>query len=237
MTDKLDNKQNTHLTIHQMSDDDRPREKMLSKGKDSLSDAELIAILLGSGSSDESAVTLAQRILSSSDNDLNILGTRDINYFLSFKGIGTAKAISVLAAMELGRRRRLQQAISRTHIKDSMALFEIFQPILIDKPQEEFWMLQLNRHNDVIQNSRLSNGGTSSTLVDVKIALRTAIVNLADNVAFCHNHPSGTHHPSKEDDRITSNLCQAFKAAGIRVLDHIIVCGHTYYSYADSNRI
>jgi DNA repair protein RadC len=225
------------LTIKDWAEEDRPREKLLAKGIVSLSDAELIAIIIGSGNSNESAVELSKRILQSAVNNLNILGKFTVNDLQKFKGIGEAKAISIVAALELGRRRKKDDIAERMKIQSSNDVFEIFQPILADIPHEEFWVLLLNRSNRIIDKFRVSQGGVSGTVIDVRLILKPAIEKLASSVILCHNHPSGNNKPSDNDIAITQKTKEAAKFMDISVLDHIIVCEKNYYSFADEGVI
>ena len=184
--------ENTSFPIRHWSEDDRPREKLMSKGKSALSDAELIAILIGSGSRNETAVGLSQRILSTSENNLNKLGKLSLKQLTAFKGIGEAKAISIIAAMELGRRRRSEEPISLTKITSSRTVFEIMQPLIGDLPHEEFWVLYLNNSNNIIYKMQLSKGGITGTVVDVRLAFKVAVEHNATGMILCHNH-----HPER----------------------------------------
>ncbi len=223
----------TSFSIKHWSNDDKPREKLLSKGKSALSDAELIAILIGSGNRDESAVELSKRILSSTKNNLNDLGKVSINQLLKFKGIGEAKAISIVAAMELGRRRRAEETPLIAKISSSKTGFELLQPILGDLPHEEFWIVYLNNANKVIRKSQLSKGGITGTLVDVRLVLKQALEIGALALILAHNHPSGTLRPSAADKEITKKLITAANALDIKVLDHLIITDKDYFSFAD----
>lgn len=225
--------QSSSFSIKNWSQDDRPREKLLHKGKSTLSDAELVAILIGSGSRDESAVALCKRILASSNNNLNQLGKLSINQLMTFKGIGEAKAITIIAALELGRRRRGEDALKQEKITSSASAFELLQPILGDLPHEEFWIIYMNNSNKVIQKSQLSKGGITGTLVDVRLVLKTALEVGATGLLLAHNHPSGTLKPSTADKQITEKLKKAALSLDIKVLDHIIITETTYFSFAD----
>lgn len=222
-----------NLTIKSWAEDDRPREKLSSKGRNALSDAELIAILIGSGSRNESAVELSKKILASVNNNLSELGKLSITDLIKFKGIGDAKAITITAAMELGRRRKESESNKKEKITTSKDAFEILQPLLADLPHEEFWMLLLNRSNQVIKKENISRGGVAGTVVDAKIVFKSAIENLASGIILCHNHPSGNLKPSAEDIKLTKNLKEAGKILDIAVLDHIIIADKNYYSFAD----
>lgn len=192
-----------YTPINQWAEDDRPREKLLLKGKSVLSDSELLAILIGSGSRNESAVQLCQRILKSVDANLNQLGKLSISQLVQFKGIGEAKAISIIAALELGRRRREEDVIERKKITSSKAVFDIMQPIIGELPHEEFWVLYLNNSNKVIHKTQISKGGITGTVVDTRIVFKTAFENHATSIILCHNHPSGKLEPSEPDKQIT----------------------------------
>jgi DNA repair protein RadC len=222
-----------NFPITHWSEDDKPREKLMLKGKSALSDAELIAILIGSGSRSESAVDLSKRILSSVDNNLNALGKLSISQLMSFKGIGEAKAISIIAAMELGRRRRVEDAVELIKITSSKKIFEIMQPIIGELPHEEFWIVYLNNSNKVISKSQLSKGGITGTLVDVRLVFKTALEMGATALILCHNHPSGTLIPSDADKQITKKLKVAGDSLEIKILDHLIVTENNYFSFVD----
>lgn len=227
----------TSLNIKAWAEEDRPREKLLAKGKHNLSDAELLAILLGSGSRDETAVSLAQRILMSVDNDLNDLGKRSVAELMKFKGIGDAKAITVVAALDLGRRRQLSDIRERPKIKSSRDAYNVIAPIIIDLPHEEFWMLLLNRANKVLGREQISIGGTGSTIVDAKIVFRKAIEGQASSLILCHNHPSGNLHPSQMDLTLTKRLKKAGELIEIPIIDHLIISDGGYYSFADEGAL
>lgn len=221
-----------HFPITNWSEDDRPREKLMLKGKNALSDAELIAILIGSGSRNESAVDLSKRILASVDT-LNSLGKMSLGQLTNFKGIGEAKAIAIIAALELGRRRRAEDAVELTKITSSKIVFEIMQPIIGELPHEEFWVLFLNNSNKVILKSQLSKGGISGTIVDVRLVFKVALENGATGLILCHNHPSGGLIPSDADKQITRKIKQAGDSLDVKVLDHLIITETKYYSFAD----
>ena len=226
-----------HMSIMEMSEEDRPREKMLANGAEMLTNAELLGILLGSGNTRQTAVELAKEILKDSENNLVELGKKTIGELKRYNGMGDAKAVTVAAALELGRRRNLAEALEKPQVRDSSDIFKIFHPMIADKQTEEFWLLLLNRAHKVIGMEQLSSGGVSSTTVDTKLALKKAIDKLADAVVLCHNHPSESLRPSRDDDKVTHQLCEGFKAVEIRVLDHIIVAGEKYYSYSDDGRL
>jgi DNA repair protein RadC len=225
----------TSFSIKNWSQDDQPREKLRDKGKAILSDAELVAIIIGSGNREESAVDLCKRILASVDNNLNALGKLSIKQLMEFKGIGEAKAISITAALEIGRRRRLEGGLKLEKITSSLSVYDIMQPILGELPHEEFWILYLNNSNKVIQKNQLSKGGITGTLVDVRLVLKNALETGATALILCHNHPSGTLKPSQADKDITQKLKTAAQSLDIKVLDHLIVTEKAYFSFADEN--
>jgi len=229
----MEEKKNNAFTIKNRSEEDRPREKLLQKGKATLSDAELIAILIGSGSRNESAVSLSQRILASAENNLNTLGKLTIKQLMEFKGIGEAKAITIAAAMELGRRHRTGEALQMKKITSSASVFELMQPIIGELPHEEFWILYLNNSNKVIQKAQLSKGGITGTVVDVRLVLKNALSVGATAIILAHNHPSGTIKASEADKILTQKLKTGASSIDIKVLDHIIVTEKSYFSFAD----
>jgi len=226
---------NSSFSIKQWSEDDRPREKLLLKGKNALSHAELVAILIGSGSRDESAVALSKRILASVNINLNELGKLSVKDLMKFKGIGEAKAITIVAALELGRRRRGEEALEKKKITSSSSVFEFMQPIIGELPHEEFWIIYLNNSNKVIEKLQLSKGGITGTLVDVRLVLKTALQIGAVGIILTHNHPSGTLKPSQADKNITQKLKIAAESVDIKVLDHLIITEKAYFSFADEN--
>jgi DNA repair protein RadC len=219
--------------IKHWSPDDRPREKLMLKGKAALSDAELIAILLGTGIAKVSAVELAKRILFATDNNLHALGNLTIADLVKLKGIGTAKAVSIVAALELGRRRKDITPDSKPKINGSADAFEILKADLLDLPHEEFWVLLLNRANRVIKKVQVSQGGVAGTVADPKIIFKCALEELASGIILSHNHPSGNLTPSQADINLTQKLRDGGKLLEIQVLDHLIVGGHKYFSFAD----
>lgn len=226
------------LTIREWSEDDRPREKMANKGSQALSDAELLAILIGSGNKNESAVELSRRIMRECGDNINVLARLSISDLCKrFKGIGEAKAITIMAALELGKRRKTADVLERQKIKSSHDLFDLFEPDLQDLLHEEFWFALLDGANKVIEKRRLTQGGQQQTVVDLPMLLRYAIEKSALGVAVAHNHPSGQNHPSGEDDKITKRVKEGCEAIGIRFLDHIIVANGKYYSFADEGKI
>lgn len=225
------------ISIKEWAEDDRPREKMLQKGKAVLSDAELIAILIGSGNREDSAVSLSQKILSQHKNSLNELGKLSVKDLMKFPGIGEAKAISILAAIELGRRRRLEDGVIKEKITSSNEVFEIFQPKLGDLPFEEFWVLLLNRANKVIGQEMISRGGVSGTVADTKIIFKAALDHLASSIILIHNHPSGNLQPSSQDIQLTNKMKEAGLMMDVAVLDHLIVTDTGYFSFADEGQM
>jgi DNA repair protein RadC len=225
------------LSIKEWAVEDRPREKMLAKGIRSLSEAELIAILIGSGNLEESAVEVSRRILGSVNNNLNELGKKSITDLQKFKGIGPAKAITIAAAMELGRRRKESEPDEKPKVVTSGDAAKIFKPLLSDLPHEEFWILLLNRNNLVIDKVMVSQGGLSGTIIDVRIILKMALDKLACSIILCHNHPSGNLNPSEADKDITRKIKEAGKHMDIPVLDHLIIGNDAYFSFADEGLI
>ena len=221
------------LNIKSWAEEDRPREKFAAKGKSSLSDAELIAILLGSGNRDETAVELGKRILSTVNHNLDALGKLDLAQLQKFKGVGEAKAISIAAALELGRRRKASDIQKRTKINSSQVAYELIYDALADLPHEEFWVLLLNRANQLIDRINISKGGVSGTVADVKLIFKPALERLASGIIVCHNHPSGNMKASEADLRLTKKIVEAGKFLDIAVLDHIIVGHGNYLSLAD----
>ena len=227
-------KQNTNQSIKNWATEDRPREKMLEKGRETLSDAELIAILIGSGNSKESAVDLARHILKDVDDNLILLSQLSINELMCYNGIGTAKAISIAAALELGRRRRFAEAAQQPHIQNSKDAFEFFYMRIADISHEQFWVMLLNPANRVIKIVKISDGGINGTSADPKRIFKIALENNATAMMLCHNHPSGNVAPSDRDKALTRNLVNAGKLLEIKILDHIIVGINNYFSFADS---
>jgi len=223
----------TNFPITNWSEDDKPREKLMLKGKSVLSDAELIAILIGSGSRNESAVDLSKRMLASVKHNLNALGKLSIAQLMSFKGIGEAKAITIIAAMELGRRRRNEEEIVLAKITSSKAVFDIMQPLIGELNHEEFWVLFLNNSNKVLYKTQVSKGGMTGTVVDVRIIFKLALEHNATALILTHNHPSGKLLASDADIQITKKIKIAGQQLDIPVLDHVIVTESSYYSFAD----
>jgi len=226
--------ENKHkLSITQWAVEDRPREKMMEKGVATLSDAELLAILIGSGNREETAVELMRRVLSSCDNNLNVLAKWEIRDFSCFKGMGPAKSVTVMAALELGKRRNLQETQSRLQIRSSKDIYSLFQPIMCDLEQEEFWVLLLNQACKVIDKVRISIGGIDGTYADVRTILREALLQRSTQMAVVHNHPSGNVQPSQPDKSLTQSIQKAAELMNIRLIDHVIVSEDNYYSFAD----
>ena len=226
--------ENKHkLSINQWAPEDRPREKMIEKGAAALSDAELLAILIGSGNTEESAVELMQRLLFSCDNNLNTLAKWEVCDYSRFKGMGPAKSITVMAALELGKRRKLQNIRERLRITCSKDIYEIFQPLMCDLAQEEFWVLLLNQATKLIDKIRISSGGIDGTYADVRSILREALMQRATQIAVVHNHPSGNIQPSQPDRTLTEHIRKAADTMNIRLVDHVIVCEDGFYSFAD----
>jgi len=223
----------TSFSIKNWADDDRPREKLVQKGSFALSDAELIAILIRSGSQNESAVELAKRILATADNNLNTLGKFSINQLIRFKGMGEAKAVSIAAALEIGRRRRLNGPQRLEEITNSRAAYEVLFPLIGELPHEEFWILYLNNSNKIIHKAQLSKGGITGTLVDTRLVFKPALEMGAVGMILAHNHPSGALQPSVADKQITSKLKNAAQSLEINILDHIIVAQDRYFSFSD----
>jgi DNA repair protein RadC len=221
--------------IKAWAEDDRPREKFLLKGKQSLSNTELLAILIATGTKNESAVDLARKILQLTNDNLNELGKLSINDLKKVKGIGEAKAITIAAALELGRRRKDEDAKQIEIVKTSREVFNYFEHLLADLPHEEFWILLLARNRKVIARVKISEGGVAGTVVDTKIIFKHAIENLASYIVLCHNHPSGNLQPSAADIQITKNLKNAAKLLDIDIVDHIIIGNNKYYSFADND--
>lgn len=222
------------LNITDWAIEDRPREKLIAKGRQYLTDAELIAILIGSGNTEETAVELAKRILKSVENNLNALGQLSIENLIKFKGIGEAKAISIVAALELGRRRKLSDILEKKTITSSNNVFDLMYPILTDLEHEEFWVMFLSRSNKIIEKKRIGQGGIHGTTVDIRLIMKTAIEKLATAIILCHNHPSGNLKPSEEDKRLTAKIVEAGKILDIKVLDHIIIGHNEYFSFNDN---
>ena len=217
--------------------EERPREKVMARGVQYLSDAELLAILLGSGTRHRTAVELARVILKNAGNNLNLLGRMGIEELVRIKGVGPAKAITILAALELGRRRSGAQAPEKIPVKSSQTVYRLFHPLMGDLEHEEFWLLMLNRANRVIGRYKVSQGGLSGTVIDTRIILKKALDNLASSIIVCHNHPSGNKQPSDADVKITEKLRKAAEMLEIKLLDHVIIADKSYFSFADEGLI
>lgn len=217
--------------------EDRPREKVIANGVQYLSDTELLAILLGSGMKNMTAVELARHILQRTGNNLHELGRQTLGDLLKVKGVGPAKAISVLAAMELGRRRAGMHHTEKIPVKSSETVYNLFHPLLGDLDHEEFWLLMLNRANRILGRFKVSQGGLSGTVIDTRIILKKALDNLASSIIVCHNHPSGNNKPSDADVKITEKLKKAAEMLEIKLLDHVIIADKSYFSFADEGLI
>lgn len=224
------------ITIANWSQDDRPREKLRDKGPQALSNAELLAILIGSGTPGISAVELMQQILTGCNNNLNTLGKMTIPQLMNYKGIGEAKAISILAACELGKRRQMEAPEERPDLGTATRIYNHMHPIMQDLDVEEFWVLFLNQNYRLIKKIRISHGGITETAVDIRIIIREAVIANCTVLVACHNHPSGGLKPSTYDDRLTTSLAKACQLMNIRFLDHVIVTDGAYYSYHEQGR-
>lgn len=225
-----------HLSINEWAEADRPREKLAALGAQALSDAELLAILIGSGSSDESAVALMRRVLDDCGRNLNTLGKRSIDDLCRYKGVGAAKAITILAACELGKRRQAAEAGDRPKMDCSRRIYEYFLPRMQDLPHEECHVLLLNNALRVIASRCVSRGGITGTAVDVRLVLREALLARATAMALCHNHPSGNARPSRQDDELTRRMAAAAGAVEIRFVDHIVLADGSFFSYSDEGK-
>lgn len=221
------------ISIKAWAEDDRPREKLLSKGRNSLSDAELIAILIGSGTPKESAVELSKRILNKSKNNLNDLGRFSVNDLCKFNGIGKAKAVSIVAALELGRRRSKGIASKKKKISSSRQIYDLFHGMLGDLPHEEFWALALNQAHHVLEYYLIGRGGVNATYADGRLIFKGAVELLASSIVLIHNHPSGNIIPSQADIDLTDRLVEAGRILNIKVIDHVIIAHTGYYSFKD----
>lgn len=230
---KLEN----YLSIKSWAEEDRPREKLVQKGKHNLSDAELLAIIMGSGSTNESALSLAQRVLSHYGNNLNELGKSSIAQLTGFKGIGEAKAVSIIAAMELGRRREITGVKVSKVVRSSQDAYQEMRKVLSDQGQEEFWILMLNQGNKVIGKKQISIGGINKTLADARVIFKAALEEAACSVILFHNHPSGSLKPSEADIQLTRKLYTGGAMLDIMVLDHLILTGQGYFSFADEGLV
>ncbi|MFH0866989.1 MAG: DNA repair protein RadC [Bacteroidota bacterium] len=224
-------------SIKSWAPDDRPREKLIGKGKKALSNAELLAILIQSGTKEESAIDIAKRILTQCGNNLIDLSKLSLKDLTKFKGIGSAKAVTIAAALELGNRKRETDALNKKKISASKDVYDIFNPTLSDSAYEEFWILLLNRANKVIDKHCISEGGLTGTVADPSKIFKIAIENKAVGIILCHNHPSGNISPSESDNNITRKLKEGGKLLDISVLDHIIIGDEKYFSFADEGLI
>lgn len=223
------------MSIKFLAEDDRPREKFLLKGKNSLSDAELLAIIMGSGNREDSAVELGRKILNAVGNNWHNLSLLQISDLMKFKGIGEAKAISIAVALEIGRRRAAQEVPEKVQITNSQESYKVLLPYLSDLQTEEFWAIYLNQNNRILGKSKLSSGGINQSVVDVRILFKTALEHLATGIIIAHNHPSGNLKPSSEDLKITKQIAEAGKILNIQLLDHLIMAQNSYLSFADEN--
>ena len=228
---------NKHLTIKSWAEDDRPREKLISKGRQALSDSELLAILLASGSREETAVQLAQRILKENKNSINELAKLQLNDLKKFKGVGEAKAVTIAAALEIGRRRTDESGEEKIKISASKHAYSILKSKLSDLPHEEFWVLFMSRSNSVIKTECISKGGISGTVVDIRLILKPAIECLASSIILAHNHPSGNLKASQEDINLTKKTKEAAKLMDISLQDHLIIGDQAYLSFADEGML
>ena len=229
--------QASKLTIANWSPDDQPREKLRDKGPDALSNAELLAILVGSGTPGVSAVELMQQILSDCKNNLNTLGKMSIRDLMQYKGVGEAKAITILAACELGKRRQMETPEQRPELNSATRVYNEMHPLLQDLDVEQFWALYLNQHFCLIKKVRIAHGGISEVSVDLRIVMREAVLCNATVIAVCHNHPSGSLSPSKADDALTQSLKAACSVMRLHFMDHVIITDGQYYSYHEQGRL
>ena len=224
------------LNIRQWAEEDRPREKMVKLGTEALSDAELLAILIGKGSAKEDAVSLMKRILADCKNNLNTLGKRSIHELCQYNGIGEAKAITILAACELGKRRQMERPEERPDLGTATRIYNHMHPIMQDLDVEEFWVLLMNQHYRLIKKLRISHGGITETAVDIRIIIKEAVLANATILAVCHNHPSGNLSPSSQDDHLTKDIKRACELMRIHFLDHVIITDGQYYSYREQGK-
>ncbi|MDO5616233.1 MAG: DNA repair protein RadC [Cruoricaptor ignavus] len=221
------------MSIKNLAEDDRPREKFLQKGRNVLSDAELLAIIMGSGNREESAVDLARKILSSVGDNWHELSKLSLKQLMKFKGVGEAKAISIAATLEIGRRRAAQEFPERKKINNSQDAYQIFSTHLSDLQVEEFWAIFVNKSNKVIHTEQLTIGGITSSVVDIRLLFKKSLEHFATGIFVAHNHPSGNLRPSSEDLAITKQIYEAGKLLNIKLIDHIILAGNTYFSFSD----
>ena len=227
----------TKLNINQWAEEDRPREKLLRQGAEALSNAELLAILIGSGSTRMSAVDLMKHVLSDCDNNLNTLGKLSISELTRYIGIGEAKAVTILAACELGKRRQATMVAERKDLGSATAIYNYMHPKLQDQDMEEAWALLMNHNFKLIEAKRISQGGLTETAIDVRVVMKEAILKNATVIAICHNHPSNNPTPSPADDIITRNIKQACDFMRLHFLDHVIITDGNYYSYREEGRL
>jgi DNA repair protein RadC len=225
------------MTINQWAEEDRPREKLRDKGAEALTNAELLAILIGSGSPKESAVSLMQRVLNDCGNNLNTLGKRDIRELMKFNGVGEAKAITILAACELGKRRQMEEAVRREDLGSATAIYNYMHPKMQDLDVEEAWVLLMNQNFKLIKAHRVSHGGITETAVDVRIIMKEALLNNTTILALVHNHPSNNLSPSRMDDELTQRMKRACELMRIHFMDHVIITDGAYYSYHEQGRV
>ena len=225
------------LNITQWAEEDRPRERMASLGAEALSNAELLAILIGSGSTKESAVELMKRLLADCNNNLNTLGKKTIHELCTYNGIGEAKAITILAACELGKRRQMESPEERPDLGTATRIYNHMHPVMQDLDVEEFWVLLLNQHYRLIKKVRISHGGITETAVDIRIVMKEAVLVNCTILAVCHNHPSGNLSPSRYDNELTKDIKRACELMRIHFLDHVIITDGHYYSYHELGKI
>ncbi len=225
------------LTINEWAEEDRPREKLERLGADALSNAELLAILIGSGSSTESAVDLMKRVMNDCNNNLNTLGKKSIRDLTGYKGLGPAKAITILAACEMGKRRQREKVEERLDLGSATAIYNYMHPCMQDLDMEEAWILMMNQNYKLIKCERISHGGISETAVDVRVIIKSAILNNATILALCHNHPSNNTMASDDDDRLTQRMKKACDIMRIYFADHVIITDGNYYSYREQGRL
>lgn len=225
------------LTLTQLDKKDRPREKLMENGLSAMSDAELLAILIGSGNTEETAVQLMQRVLGDCNNNLNRLGRMPLHELMAYKGLGEAKAITIIAACELGRRRQMQEVEKTQRFDSAQTIYDYMREVVGDTPVEEAWLLMLNQNYGLIRRWRISQGGITETAVDVRLIMKEALLAGATVIALCHNHPSGNTLPSRDDDNLTKRVKSACETMRIHLLDHIIVTHLGYYSYSENGRL
>jgi DNA repair protein RadC len=225
------------LNIKQWAEEDRPREKMAKLGTEALSDAELLAILIGKGSAKEDAVSLMKRILADCNNNLNTLGKKTIHELCTYNGVGEAKAISILAACELGKRRQMESPEERPDLGTATRIYNYMHPKMQDLDVEEFWILLMNQNYRLIKKVRISHGGITETAVDIRIIMREAVLANATILAACHNHPSGNLSPSSADNEVTRSVKKACEVMRIHFLDHVIITDGAYYSYHELGKL